>query len=146
MPSAPAPAHSALRQSQQHVPYGVLGPGKGNVIAVGNAFARWQERNRAGLERAVELVSDRDAFLAEDTFKFVIAPLRILRVGADEEGLAVLDDPRRELVHLAVERIEQDHTDDALAKPAHMQAPGCGHEASAVADDHHWHLSERFGG
>ena len=27
-----------------------------------------------------------------------------------------------------------------------MQAPGGGHEAAAIGDDHHWHLREGLGG
>src|SRR6266851_7007550 len=116
----------------------MLGPGERDVIAVPDAFSSWQERNRAWRERTIDLVCDREAFLAQDAFELVVAALRVVRIGADEEGGAVVDDPRRELVHFAVEGVEQDHTLHAAAEAADMQAPGGGHEAAAIGDDHHW--------
>src|SRR5271165_2573280 len=100
----------------------MLGPGLRDVIAVPGNFAGGQERNRARLERTLELVGDWDALVAEDARELVVMALGGLRIGADEEGGAVLDDPPRELVHFAVERVEQDQTDHAVAQSSDLKA------------------------
>ena len=59
------------------------------------------------------------------------------RVGAEEErGLAVLD-PGGELVHLGVERVEQDDAAQAVADASVVRGPRGGRIAAAVGDDDH---------
>src|SRR6266481_1325689 len=69
-----------------------------------------------------------------------------MRIGTDEEAGPVVDDPRRELVELAINRVEQEHAAHAVAEAAHFQAPRRRHKAAAVADDHDRHVGESPGG
>src|SRR5581483_6878645 len=55
-------------------------------------------------------------------------------------------DPLRELVELAIDRIEQDDAADAVADAADLEAPGGRQEAAAVADDDDRHFLEGLGG
>src|SRR5204862_2283279 len=111
----------AAGDAQQDVGHRVLGPGERDVIAVADAFLGLQERNRAWLERTIKLVTDSDAFVAQDAREFVVVAFGIGCIGADEEAGAVLGNPRGELVNFAVKSIEQDHAANALAEAADLQ-------------------------
>jgi len=106
----------------------------GDVIAMRHAILRLDEDHASGPQRTIHLIRDRDTLLPQHLHQFLVVPLGVTRIGADEKARPVVRNPGCELVQLAIDGIEQEHAADAIAEPAHFEAPGGRHEATAVAD------------
>src|ERR1700729_249937 len=118
----------------------------GDVIPVRHTFAGLDENHAAGLQRPGHALRNGDALVPYQVHQFAVVTLGIMRVGTDEEAGPVIFDPGRELVQLAIDRVEQEHAAYAIAEAADFQAPGGRYKAAAVADDDDRHVRERFGG
>ena len=96
-----------------------------------------------GARDAGRAVLHRQSRLLKLRFDRQIAVARRGRIGADEEGAAAGPlDPARELVALAIERVEQHHAAHPAGVAADRQRIGRRQIAAAVGDDDHRHAAE----
>jgi MFS family permease len=84
----------------------VFGPGVVDVVAVGDAVRRLDEHHAAGFQRLIHVLGDGDTFVPQHVRQVVVMPLGVVRIRADEKRRSVVGDPGRELVELAVDRIQ----------------------------------------